>query len=737
MHKVHFFAGSGYIARQSQAPCTIGGQYKAEYHGDSVHTYRTPYSKRDNILHHPYPCSSSLDHKLHTLLDSAQLGLATMKLKRAAFAVVLACFLVCCQVSTMASSVPRHIQMLQERQNAAAISPTDPGSTGPAKRPKKKTDLDAEAKMSDDTKKDAKDATAKPGAGTAGKPVKPATGKAGAAGATGPVIDFMLSNYWNNTQYLAQTNPKIPFVQNGDFKEGGQNSTEKQPTIVTVEVKERREYQTMDGLGAGITDATAIVLQALKEKHPDAYDELLNLCFNESPEWIAKGGAGMNMVRIPIGASDFGFVEYTYDDTVDGSPDPSLKQFNIDKSPKRWQTLQDILKINPDLQVVAAPWSQPAWMKGNLQGSLHGGSVLEKYESVYGDYLIRFINELKRSKGITVNMLSLQNEPLYDGGQYPCTKMEADQQARIGLAVRKKLDAADLKRVGLLTYDHNWDNQDYGIQVFDKAAEAFVGIAWHCYAGQPDGQDRFNDAYPGKTVYFTECTRTTQQGDEPWPNVKKQFNALVSGSVSHGSQTVILWNLALSVDGDGFTTPSLPQTCTNCLAPCLVLQSATGELEGLNATAIKALQQSAQQKGTHASKEESPPEGQSNAAINSRDITSQPFVPPKQDSTGRGAYGGLDVSKIALSKDVNSGAENEGKVIPPDRDTYYRTSDFVTLAHLGTAIRAVKGTRGAKRIGVITSEDDYKGPRLKAQLFRNEQGDVSALQTTGVREGDV
>lgn len=51
------------------------------------------------------------------------------------------------------------------------------------------------------------------------------------------------------------------------------------------------------GLGAGITDATAIILQNLKELHPEAYTELLNLAFNPSKEWQLKGGAGMNMVR--------------------------------------------------------------------------------------------------------------------------------------------------------------------------------------------------------------------------------------------------------------------------------------------------------------------------------------------------------------------------------------------------------------------------------------------------------
>lgn len=533
---------------------------------------------------------------------------------------------------------------------------------------------------------------------------KPATTT---ANVTGPVIDFLLSNTWNSSQYLAQSNPKIQFVYNGNFTVGGQNSTATQPTIVTIDVKERRQYQKMMGLGAGITDASAIVLQALKANRPDAYEEILNLCFNESPEWIAKGGAGMNMIRLPIGASDFGFQEYTYDDTVDGSPDPTLARFDIEKSPKRWQTVQDILKINPKLIVMASPWSPPAWIKGQKNGSLHGGSVLKQYEGVFGDYLVKFVKTLKESKGINVNVLSLQNEPLYDGAKYPCSKMEPEQQARIGTLTRKKLDAAGFNKVKILAYDHNWDNSDYPIKVFDDAAESFAGAAWHCYGGEPSGQDPFNEAYPDRWVWFTECTRITQYYDEPWENVKKQFDQILKGSISYNSQAVILWNLALQIDKEGFTVPSLPQTCKNCLAPIVVYDNSTGpQLDGINRTAIDS--------------QKTNKRGLSGPTLNNDDDLFEMFS-KRADTQPLGVL--QNAGHLSDSKAINKGADNEGAVIPPTRDTNYRTSDYVTLAHLGVAIRPQKdGERWAQRVGVVTSEDDNSGPIAKAQLFRNSLG---------------
>lgn len=52
------------------------------------------------------------------------------------------------------------------------------------------------------------------------------------------------------------------------------------------------------------------------------------------------------------------------------------------------------------------------------------------------------------------------------------------------------------------------DASQYPIEVLDTAQNgAFTGAAWHCYGGNPSGQRPFNDAYPNKEVWFTECTR--------------------------------------------------------------------------------------------------------------------------------------------------------------------------------------------------------------------------------------
>lgn len=54
-------------------------------------------------------------------------------------------------------------------------------------------------------------------------------------------------------------------------------------------------------------------------------------------------------------------------------------------------------------------------------------------------------------------------------------------------------------------------------------------------------------------------------------------------------------------------------------------------------------------------------------------------------------------------------------------------SDFVTLAHLGIAIRPdTKGEDYGMRIGVTTTEDNTSYPRVISQLFRRDMGNGSS-----------
>ncbi|PWN97112.1 glycoside hydrolase [Tilletiopsis washingtonensis] len=504
-------------------------------------------------------------------------------------------------------------------------------------------------------------------------------------------IDSLWTTLWNQTQFFAFSNPSIgfyPIDANHSALSSTANSTKNTPLQVGVQVLDHREFQLMSGTGGGITDAASIVMADVKANASDTYWEMINLAFNPSAEWKAKGGAGFNSVRVPLGACDFGFQPYTYDDTFDGSTDLNLTLFNVDRAPKIWQLLQDIISVQPELKTYYAAWSPPAWMKGRKDGNTFGGEIQPQFEDVYTTYLVRSMQDISK-KGIPITRLSLGNEPFYEPNNYPGTGISNEQQARMGAALRSKLDAAGLQDTRILVLDHNWDLYKNPIEVFDLDNESFDGVAWHCYGGEPGNQEFFNDAYPGREVVMDECTRVTQFGAEPWENLRQNVKDLAILSTQYGSSAILVWNAILKSDSDGFTTPHLDRVCTNCLAPFLVYDNVT-----------------------------------ETQTLDSQNEESKPPSKKHKRAVPLGSRMPVDEAKQELLPRQDTTTPASTEIYAP---YYKRTSDFATLGHLGAAIQPSGSSEDwGRRIGVNTTEDSLLGnARLLVQAFRRDNHDAA------------
>lgn len=363
---------------------------------------------------------------------------------------------------------------------------------------------------------------------------------------------------------------------------------------------------------------------------------------------------------------------------VDGSADLKLERFDIDKAPAKWEVLKDIISVNPKVEITCTPWTAPVWMKdgkGNASG-FDGGSLQQQYEEVYSRYLVKFVEGVI-AKGLTVKHISLQEGPRNTNGNIPSMPMKEDQQARLGKLTRQALDAAGLQKVTIQTLEASWDTAQYAIDVLDQAPDSFDGANWQCYAGNPSEQLKFINAHPNRTNWMNECTRLTQYFDEPWVNMKKNFGTILDDSITNGVSAVVLWNLVLQYEMENlYTFPNLPGTCRNCLAPILVSEKGSGvtNYTGANMDAIKNL-----------------PEEPHQTAMRRRQVATGPPATALENQDG----------------------------------LYSRTSDFLTLAHLGRAIRPQKeGETWAKRVGVESTED---GPmmysRASVQGFRQDNID--------------
>ncbi|NCU04426.1 MAG: glucosylceramidase, partial [Chitinophagaceae bacterium] len=185
-----------------------------------------------------------------------------------------------------------------------------------------------------------------------------------------------------------------------------------------VEVVPETTYQTVDGFGYTLTGGSATLINKLSATEKDA---LLQELFGKTENNIA-----VSYLRISIGASDLSASVFSYNDLPAGQTDVDLTNFSLSQDTVDLiPVLKKILAINPDIKIMGSPWSAPVWMKSN--GSSIGGNLLPQYYSTYAAYFVKYIQAMQM-KGITIDAVTLQNEPQH-GGNNPSMVMSAAEQA--------------------------------------------------------------------------------------------------------------------------------------------------------------------------------------------------------------------------------------------------------------------------------------------------------------------
>ena len=307
-------------------------------------------------------------------------------------------------------------------------------------------------------------------------------------------------------------------------------------TGLVIDINPHDAHQHFIGVGAGLTDASAwLIAQRLSGQ---ARTDLLRELF------AAEQGLGLHLLRVTIGGSDFSQRQYSLDDTEGNVPDPTLAHYA--EAPETLQVrdlLQSIHQLNPDLRIIASPWSAPAWMKSSH--SLIGGYLLPEYHAAFADYLLRFA-EGYAAAGVPLYALTIQNEPAYEARDYASMRFDAEDRARfIAKALGPRL-AAQPHPPQLLEWDHNWSmpGSPLAVLAHPDAARYIAGIAWHCYGGLPPAQDWVQAVAPSKDVYITECSSGDWQRE--WPDTfRSMLGTVLIEGIRHGARGVLLWNLAL------------------------------------------------------------------------------------------------------------------------------------------------------------------------------------------------
>lgn len=317
----------------------------------------------------------------------------------------------------------------------------------------------------------------------------------------------------------------------------------------TIEVDTTQTYQTIDGFGFALTGGSAGVINNLPATQKD---DLLKELFTTDNNHI-----GISYLRVSIGASDLDAAPFTYDELTNTTTDTELKNFSIDKDRTNLiPLLKKIIALNPDIKILASPWTAPIWMKTN--NNYVGGSLKLEYYDVYAKYFVKYLQAMK-AEGINIDAITPQNEPLNPSNN-PAMVMQPVEQANfIKNNLGPQLRAAALT-TKIICYDHNTDRTDYPLTILaDPAANPYVdGSAFHLYIGNIDALTPVHNAYPNKNIYFTEqytASTGTFNGDLQW-----HIKNLIIGATRNWSRNVIEWNLA----SDPSFGPHTPGGCTNC-----------------------------------------------------------------------------------------------------------------------------------------------------------------------------
>lgn len=319
--------------------------------------------------------------------------------------------------------------------------------------------------------------------------------------------------------------------------------------LPVIKIDTTKVFQNIEGFGFTLTEASALVINRLPESRKT---ELLRELFGTE-----NRSAAISYLRIGMGATDLSSRVYSYNDLSPGKNDTRLKKFSLSQDTVDLiPLLKSILQVNPNIRIMATPWSPPAWMKDN--NSTVGGRLISKYYPVYARYFVEYIRRMK-IHGIHIDAVTIQNEPQNDHNN-PSMKMDAGEQARF---IRDHLGPAFRKNgisTKIIIWDHNCDMPEFPLTVLaDRKASQYIdGSAFHLYGGQPAAMSKVRDAYPDKHIYFTEQW-TGSKGDFGGDLLWHYKNVLI-GSLRNWSRTVLEWNLA----NDAGYGPHTPGGCSEC-----------------------------------------------------------------------------------------------------------------------------------------------------------------------------
>jgi glucosylceramidase len=325
-----------------------------------------------------------------------------------------------------------------------------------------------------------------------------------------------------------------------------------------ITINDAQRDQTVQGFGGAMTDSSAWLIE--DKLSPTARATLMGELFGPT-------GIHLDFVRVAIGASDFtvGGKPYSYDDLPAGQTDPELTHFSI-KHDQAYilPALRQALALNHSTELLASPWTPPAWMKRNdsLGNAGNEGTLRAADYGPWAQYIVKFL-QAYAAAGVPIEAITPQNEP-GNATSYPGLNMSLNS-----LATWTDSDLVPALRQARLKprvygLDIGWGSAALADQLASGETSEISGVAWHCYYGSPDVMGTLHLEQPRVQQIVDECS----PGITPISTTE-----VVISSLRNWASTVALWNLALDPTGGPVQQPN--RGCPGCYG-LATINEATG-----------------------------------------------------------------------------------------------------------------------------------------------------------------
>lgn len=320
----------------------------------------------------------------------------------------------------------------------------------------------------------------------------------------------------------------------------------------TIKINKYKTFQKIVGFGGAFTGAVSYIL--------DRFPLNVRNCVYKS--YFSKHfGMGYNLLRIPIGGSDFDLGPWAYNEYPEN--DVFLSNFTkLDRRDvRRNEQIKDVMDItsNRKLKILSVVWSPPVWMKTiHRWPGYNYNEIKPEYYQTYADYYLKYIN-LMRKDGMPIWGVSTGNEPWYPTVHdlFMMTYWSADKQTK--WLVENLAPTLRHTGVGIHAIDGFRSEVEPFLEEMNNASQyALHTISYfnvHAYFDKqtsPIILDNLYKNYPRIPILYTEMSFAVV--DEPkilpgsWPRAVELIDILFE-HMQHYVSGYIDWNLMLNSTG--------------------------------------------------------------------------------------------------------------------------------------------------------------------------------------------